>query len=497
MIVLSAIADYSNLKKTFMMILCYAGVFTGCLMFFIDGDNYLFGCVLLIIANVCIGASLVFYNAYLPEITTEDQRDKAQQELDALLEKRQAEEDDYAKLKAECDKHMAEDLWEPMVREGIIPENFVPQEFSAVAKLFDNASTAYEERLQEYSATLTEKDMLMEKFEVGFKIGKGVLKLGAASTGLVGSIGEMKDDKALIADAKEAKAFFDQLEVAVTIGEGMTKMALTDKDFTSIGEEMAEAISKGLGGFSELSKETVTIVACCASNAVRSVSVAKKIKAGDLEGAFTDVVGAIAAELKAFDPKKGGGGMTAFGKQMAATAGSLVKALNLPRMVAEGRSPIEIMGAMIDIVDGVVGPSAEAFGKDLDKDLKKSLDLGKDKDKEGEEEEEEDEEEDTSGQDYVDGRKVRQGKFDIEALKKRQLEADALSAEKIKQSAEEQAEAEREQFEHHLRAGFPMAMSDEDEVNQSESDRIQSIEFLIAIQKKNEATFNMARQIAD
>ncbi len=339
--------------------------------------------------------------------------------------------------------------------------------------------------------------MLMEKFEVGFKIGKGVLKLGAASTGLVGSIGEMKDDKALIADAKEAKAFFDQLEVAVTIGEGMTKMALTDKDFTSIGEEMAEAISKGLGGFSELSKETVTIVACCASNAVRSVSVAKKIKAGDLEGAFTDVVGAIAAELKAFDPKKGGGGMTAFGKQMAATAGSLVKALNLPRMVAEGRSPIEIMGAMIDIVDGVVGPSAEAFGKDLDKELKKSLDLGKDKDKEGEEEEEEDEEEDTSGQDYVDGRKVRQGKFDIEALKKRQLEADALSAEKIKQSAEEQAEAEREQFEHHLRAGFPMAMSDEDEVNQSESDRIQSIEFLIAIQKKNEATFNMARQIAD
>ena len=76
MIVLSAIADYTNLKKTFMMILCYIGVITGCLMFFITGDNYLFGCLLLIIANVCIGCSLVFYNAYLPDITTEDQRDK-------------------------------------------------------------------------------------------------------------------------------------------------------------------------------------------------------------------------------------------------------------------------------------------------------------------------------------------------------------------------------------------------------------------------------------
>lgn len=76
MVFLSAIADYSNLKKTFMMVLCYFGVFTGCLMFFITGDNYLFGCLLLIVANVCIGCSLVFYNAYLTDITTEDQRDK-------------------------------------------------------------------------------------------------------------------------------------------------------------------------------------------------------------------------------------------------------------------------------------------------------------------------------------------------------------------------------------------------------------------------------------
>jgi UMF1 family MFS transporter len=76
MIFLSAIADYSSLKKIFMMVLCYAGVAAGCLMFFVDGGNYLFGCLLLVIANVCIGASLVFYNAFLSDITTEDQRDK-------------------------------------------------------------------------------------------------------------------------------------------------------------------------------------------------------------------------------------------------------------------------------------------------------------------------------------------------------------------------------------------------------------------------------------
>jgi MFS transporter, UMF1 family len=76
MIFLSAIADFTSLKKVFMMILCYVGVFTGCLLFFVEGDNYLFGCTLLIISNVCIGSSLVFYNAYLSDICTEDQRDK-------------------------------------------------------------------------------------------------------------------------------------------------------------------------------------------------------------------------------------------------------------------------------------------------------------------------------------------------------------------------------------------------------------------------------------
>jgi UMF1 family MFS transporter len=76
MLTLGAIADYTHLKKFFMALLCYIGVFSGCLLFFVTGDNYLFGCLLLVISNICIGSSLVFYNAYLGDITTEDQRDK-------------------------------------------------------------------------------------------------------------------------------------------------------------------------------------------------------------------------------------------------------------------------------------------------------------------------------------------------------------------------------------------------------------------------------------
>lgn len=74
--ILGALGDYSNLKKRLMALFCYIAVTANCLMFFVKDDLYLFGGILFIIANVCFGASIVFYNAFLPEIATEDQTDK-------------------------------------------------------------------------------------------------------------------------------------------------------------------------------------------------------------------------------------------------------------------------------------------------------------------------------------------------------------------------------------------------------------------------------------
>lgn len=73
--ILGALADYSHLKKRLMAIFCYVGVTASSLLFFITGGSYLVGALLLVIANVSFGASIVFYNAYLIDITTEDRRD--------------------------------------------------------------------------------------------------------------------------------------------------------------------------------------------------------------------------------------------------------------------------------------------------------------------------------------------------------------------------------------------------------------------------------------
>lgn len=74
--ILGSIADYSNLKKKLMALFCYSGAGATCLMFFVTGELYWLGGILFIIANLCFGAAVVAYNAFLNEITTEDQRDK-------------------------------------------------------------------------------------------------------------------------------------------------------------------------------------------------------------------------------------------------------------------------------------------------------------------------------------------------------------------------------------------------------------------------------------
>jgi len=74
--ILGALGDYSNLKRRLMALFCYIAVTANCLLFFIKGGLYLWGGLLFIVANVCFGASIVFYNSFLPEITTEDQSDK-------------------------------------------------------------------------------------------------------------------------------------------------------------------------------------------------------------------------------------------------------------------------------------------------------------------------------------------------------------------------------------------------------------------------------------
>lgn len=73
--VLGAIADFSHMKKQMLGLFAYIGAFATMGLYFLQGDNYLLGGLLFLIANLSFGASIVFYNAFLPDISSPDQRD--------------------------------------------------------------------------------------------------------------------------------------------------------------------------------------------------------------------------------------------------------------------------------------------------------------------------------------------------------------------------------------------------------------------------------------
>jgi MFS transporter, UMF1 family len=73
--ILGAIADTSRRKKQLLGFLAYLGALATVAMFFIQGDRYLLGGLLFLVANLAFGASIVIYNAFLPEIAPEDRRD--------------------------------------------------------------------------------------------------------------------------------------------------------------------------------------------------------------------------------------------------------------------------------------------------------------------------------------------------------------------------------------------------------------------------------------
>ena len=73
--VVGAVADRSPSKRRLLAL--FAGVGSGAtmLLFFVRDGHFIAGGLLLVLANVAFGASIVVYNAFLPEISTPDERD--------------------------------------------------------------------------------------------------------------------------------------------------------------------------------------------------------------------------------------------------------------------------------------------------------------------------------------------------------------------------------------------------------------------------------------
>jgi len=76
--ILSGIADYTGSKKKFMKFFCWLGGLSVTTLYFFDSVATVWiGIVFTILASIGFWASLVFYNAYLPEVALPEQQDRA------------------------------------------------------------------------------------------------------------------------------------------------------------------------------------------------------------------------------------------------------------------------------------------------------------------------------------------------------------------------------------------------------------------------------------
>ncbi len=73
--VLGAIADYSARKKPMLVAFAYLGALATASLYGVRGSSYGLGGLLYLVASVSFGASLVLYNAFLPELAAADERD--------------------------------------------------------------------------------------------------------------------------------------------------------------------------------------------------------------------------------------------------------------------------------------------------------------------------------------------------------------------------------------------------------------------------------------
>ena len=73
--ILSSIADYKGNKKSFMKFFCYLGGLACIALFKFDASHLTLGILCCILAAIGYCGSLVFYNAYLPEIAAEKDQD--------------------------------------------------------------------------------------------------------------------------------------------------------------------------------------------------------------------------------------------------------------------------------------------------------------------------------------------------------------------------------------------------------------------------------------
>ncbi len=205
------------------------------------------------------------------------------------------------------DAEFARDFWEPLVREGVIPENLVPAEYSEVDRTMNATVELYEARLTEYAESLTTASKFMEKLDLpvtllakGLQVGSAALSMDAAIQAYGAGVVEIKDNPTSEWLQKRAD-IVEGVATCLTSVKKAADAAVVKKDYV----EATDAFLAGLKGVLKpiVGDEVTTLVVGIAKTATRTVPLGKAIADKDIPTALGQLGDAIAGGLDAASDK--------------------------------------------------------------------------------------------------------------------------------------------------------------------------------------------------
>jgi len=129
------------------------------------------------------------------------------------------------------DEDIRRELWNPLVRDGTIPENIVPDRFSEQALAFKGAAEFYQKKIDKYTAKSTGKEGLIK----GLKIAKDTASVVTTIVGQSVKIGSAKElaqiNKELIQKNKEKAEAKDNSELTKSIGKKISELKARTRYF--------------------------------------------------------------------------------------------------------------------------------------------------------------------------------------------------------------------------------------------------------------------------
>ncbi len=247
------------------------------------------------------------------------------------------------------DEDVMRELYTPLVREGVMSENQVPDKYSEVANVFNQSAEMYNRRLEEFSASRSSTDDFKDTLRFTSGLISDAQGIAAPITELLGA----KQAGTII------KGVAIGLQAGIKVTEHVVDRALLDGIDTvasATGDIIALFVSKELG---KLVKKGIS-AGTAGTRAIRCV------QEGDYAGALGAIGDGVTAATEAADPKgengaKDIGSCVAAGFTQAGNLGTFITAV-------QSKDPAKISAALGEIAKSSVSYYTDTLKVDKSED---------------------------------------------------------------------------------------------------------------------------------